>query len=269
MAPDEQVHFYRAYQISEGHLISEKHKKMSGGWLPVSLEQTARKFLCVRRRPNRRIPLPAALDAFSVPLDPTNRRFVSFETSAVYSPIPYLPQTVGIGIGRAFELGPLPLLYLGRAANLAASLLLLLAALRATPVFRWTFLLLALMPMAAFQMASVSADGFTNSIAFLFIALILRLCLEERTVDRKDVALLLLTSLLLSLSKQAYFPLLLLYLAIPVSRLGTGRRYVDVLVLLLAVNAAALGGWALLAAECTRRRRGSETWIPLPSCTRS
>jgi uncharacterized membrane protein len=245
-APDEQVHFYRAYQVSGGGLIAEKRGGVSGGWLPESLPSVVEPFMGLRRHPRKRIKVDAILDRFSIPLDPSTRRFVAFETSAVYTPIPYLPQALGIGLGKALDLGPLTLLYLGRAANLVASLLLALLAVRLAPAFKWVFVLIALMPMAAFQMASVSADAFTNAIALLFTAMILRLALTGSNVDARALAALAAASLLLSLSKQAYAPLLLLFLAIPVSRLGGRRRYLAVFASLVALNAAALAGWAFV-----------------------
>jgi len=114
---------------------------------------------------------------------------------------------------------------------------------------KWVFVVLAVMPMAAFQMASVSADALTNAIALLFTAMILRLALTESSVDARALAALLATSLLLSLSKQAYSALLLLFLAVPASRLGSPRRYLAVFASLVALNAAALGGWAFVTKD--------------------
>jgi len=245
-APDEQVHFYRAYQVSDGGLIAEKRGGKSGGWLPESLPAIIGPYMRLRHHPRRKTTVDVILATFAIPLDRSSRRFVSFETSAVYTPIPYLPQSLGISLGKALDLGPLTLLYLGRGANLIVSLLLLLLAVRVAPAFKWVFVLLAVMPMAAFQMASVSADAFTNAIALLFTAMILRLALTESNVDARALAALLAASLLLSLSKHAYSALLLLFLAIPVSRLGSPRRYLAVFASLVALNAAALAGWAFV-----------------------
>jgi uncharacterized membrane protein len=240
--PDEQVHFYRAYQVSDGRLVAEKHDGRIGGWIPDSLPTVFRPFFGLRHHSRKTTTVDAVLGGFSIPLDRSRRRFVNFETTAVYTPVPYLPQSLGISLGKAFDLPPLTILYLGRAANLVASLLLVLVAIRVAPAFEWVFVLVALMPMAAFQMASVSADAFTNAIAMLFTAMILRFAVLESKVEAKGLAALLSASLLLSLSKLAYFPLLLLFLAIPMRRFGNPRGYLAMFASLIALNAAALGG---------------------------
>ena len=156
----------------------------------ASLAVTA-PFMDLRFHPETKTTVDAILAAFSVPLDRSMRQFVGFENTTVQTPISYLPQSLGMRLGKALDLGPLTLLYLGRGANLIASLLVILLAIRAAPVFKWVFVLIALMPMAVFEMASVSADAFTNAIALLFTAMILRLALTESDVDARALAALL------------------------------------------------------------------------------
>ncbi len=243
LAPDEQAHFYRAYQISEGQLVAEKNQAGTGAWLPASLQSAAKPFLRVRRHQERQLREGAIRRALRRPLAPAERRFVRFETTAVYSPVPYLPQAAGIALGRALGLGPTALLYAARLGNLLVALGLTAAALKLTPVCAWAFLLLALMPMAVFQMSSASADAFTNAIALLFTSLVLRLALARDRVRRRDLMAVLLTSLALSMSKHAYAVLMLLVLAIPTRRFRTPQRFALFALALLAANAAALGGW--------------------------
>lgn len=245
-APDEQVHFYRAFQVSDGGFVAEKRDGRSGGWIPESLLAVNAAFVNLQFHPEARTTVGAILVAFSVPLDRSMRRFVGFENTTVQTPISYLPQSLGLSLGKAFDLGPLTLLYLGRGANLITSLLITLLAIRAAPVFKWVFALLALMPMAVFQMASVSADAFTNAVSLLFTAMILRLALTESAVDARALAALLVTSVFLSLAKLAYAVLILLFLAVPVSRLGGRRRYLAVFAALVSLNVAALGGWVFV-----------------------
>lgn len=247
-APDEQVHLYRAYQISEGSLLGEIHAGESGAWLPASLPFAAEPFLRIRGRSTRKLAeYPKA--ALSIPLAREERRFVAFETTTLYSPVPYVPQALGIAVARLFDVGPLPMLYASRIANLVAGTLLLLVALQVTPIFRWVLLLLALMPMSLFQLSSASADAFTNSIAFVFIAWILRLVHEAGPIRRRETMVLFVVALLLSLSKQAYFPLLILALAIPVQRFGSPRAFVLTMLALFSLNAVALGTWAWLVLD--------------------
>ena len=163
--------------------------------------------------------------------------------------MPYLPQVVGIAFGKAFDLSPLVLMYLGRVANLSASVLVLLAALRAAPFFGWVLLLLSLMPMMMFQMASLSPDGLTNALAFLFIGLVLRLLVANGPVDRKTLATLVIVPVALSLSKQPYALLILLLLAVPARAFGDRRRHLLAFASICAVSLVAMGAWALLTRD--------------------
>lgn len=254
-APDEQVHFYRAFQVSEGEFVAEKREGHSGGWLPESLPAVVAPFMELPFHPQNKITVDAILAGLEVPLDRSLRQFVAFENTTVQTPISYAAQSLGMRLGTAFDLGPLALLYLGRAANLIASLAIVLLAIRAAPVFRWVFVLIALMPMAVFQMASVSADAFTNAIALLFTALILRLALGATDVGVGALAALLVVSVCLSLSKLAYGVLLLLFFAVPASRLGGWRRYLAVFAALALVNAAAVAGWVFAMRD---------VYVPIP-----
>ena len=254
-APDEQVHFYRAFQVADGGFVAEKRDGTSGGWIPESLPAVTAAFMPVAFHPELKTALDTLAFGFSVPLDRSMRQFIGFENTTVQTPISYLPQSLGMRLGTAFDLGPLTLLYLGRAANLIASLAIVFFAIRTAPVFKWVFALIGLMPMAVFQMASVSADAFTNAMALLFTAMILRLAVGENKADARALGVLLVASVFLCLSKLAYSALLLLFLAIPAGRLGGWQRQLAMFALLVGVNAAAVGGWIFLM---------QDVYVPIP-----
>jgi uncharacterized membrane protein len=97
----------------------------------------------------------------------------AFPSSLAYSPVCYLPQAVGIALGRLFDLPPVALLYLGRLMAVVCTVFLGYAALAATRFFRWPLLLLLLMPMTLFQAASLSADAVTNALSIVFFGSLL------------------------------------------------------------------------------------------------
>lgn len=71
--PDEQFHFYRAYQISESTLISTKNGYETGDYLPSSLPRTAFNFMNgISSNLEGRIGFTAWTDAFKISLDPEN-----------------------------------------------------------------------------------------------------------------------------------------------------------------------------------------------------
>ena len=92
---------------------------------------------------------------------------------ASYGPVGYLPQAAGIGLGRLVGAPPLTCFYLARLANLLAAIALLFFAIRLAPFGKQLFVLLALLPMTMFELASVSCDALTISGAMFFTALLL------------------------------------------------------------------------------------------------
>ena len=89
------------------------------------------------------------------------------------SPLPFLPQAIGVAIGDALHLRPLAAFYLGRLLNLAASLALIALAIRVYRDARWIIAVCALLPMTLFMCASFSPDAMTMAMAFLAMALAL------------------------------------------------------------------------------------------------
>ncbi len=171
--PDEFNHFFRAYQVSEGTLVSQKQDARLGGSLPKSLPTTATPYRALPFHAENKQSIDDIFNSFNIPLNKSDRVFVDFPNTALYSPVPYLPQALGVSSGKIFQASPLILLYLGRLSNLFVWIILIFIAIRITPIYKWLFMLLALTPMSLFLAASLSADCFTNAIAFLAIAMFL------------------------------------------------------------------------------------------------
>lgn len=249
--PDEPAHFYRAYQIGQGRLFAERDEGGVGGMLPASLAEVVEAVSDdIPFHPAKKADLAVIRAALSVPLDPSRTGFVDFPNTAIYSFIPYLPQAVAIGVTRQLELSPLWLLYAGRLANLCASILLIGAAIRVTPVFRRGFLLIGLLPMVVSQMASVSADAFTNGLALLFTAHMLALAFgDERRVTPATTGLLMFLAALLAACKSAYFPLAFLVLLVPSGKAPSRRAHLAAAGLVIAAGLVSFVVWNGIAAE--------------------
>jgi uncharacterized membrane protein len=246
-APDEPAHFYRAYQITDGALLPLYHGTSAGGYLPSDLMQTTAALVdSLPFHPEQKQTVAAILSALMAPPAQGARVFAIFSNTAVYSPVAYAPQALGIIMGRLLGLSPLALMYFGRAANVLCYTLIVGFAIRTTPILKWVFFLLALMPMSMFQMASLSADGMTNGLSLLFIATVLHYAFGP--VDRitvKGVARLAVAGLLLALAKHTFVLIVPLCLIIPVQRFGTFRRYAAACAAVIGASALAAGVWYL------------------------
>jgi uncharacterized membrane protein len=241
-APDEGNHFYRAFQVSEGRMLSQKNDVGTGGEMPRSLVTVYRTFAHITRNPERKVNLRHSARLFSHVYDPGDRIFVRFENTAMHSPVPYLPQAAGIALGKVLDRPAIAMFYLGRVSNLIVSVLLIFLAICLTPVQRWLFVLIGLMPMTLFLLGSLSADAFTISLTMLLVALALRYALTQHRVS---IPVMVVVSVALSVSKLAYIMLPMLFFIVPAEKLGGRLRKMLVVggVVTVSVLSALVWSW--------------------------
>jgi uncharacterized membrane protein len=220
---DEFQHFFRSYQLSEMRFLANVSDDRGGGVLPSSLpefvERTWGTLELWRVPPGRPHPLTDTWAEFHRALEPDKREFADFSGAAGYSPLPYLPQAIAIAMGRLLDAPPLALMYLGRTANALSAIVLITYALRILPIARKAALVIALLPMAQFEYASVAPDAGIIATAFLFTAIALRATLR-RTWSVRDIVVAVLAGLVFCTIKIVYAPLL----AIGLSQILPGRR---------------------------------------------
>jgi uncharacterized membrane protein len=243
--PDEAFHFDRAFQISEGHIISLKQEDQAGDYLPRGVAHFRQVFDRLERRTEQKTSAAEIRAALSLAID-DDRVFAGFPNTAVYPPLAYLPQALGIALARLFSPSVLVCFYAGRVGNLLAATALFFLAIRVAPVGKWALVVLALTPMALFETASLSCDALTNAFSFLLVAFVLRCaCGPVERIAFRDVVVLALLVTALALVKQGYLLLVLAYFLIPRQRLGGWKRYLGVFVLLVGCELLAAGTWAL------------------------
>ena len=224
--PDEGDHWFRAWALTDGQLTADKQGMIT---LPASFAPTADLY---KRLVDVAV-LPLSLDGqagfagyeqlFNTPGPSGTIRIPS--RVANYGPVGYVPQAVGIGLGRLVGAPPLTCFYLARLGNLLAAVALLFFAIRLAPFGKQLFALVALLPMTMFELASVSCDALTISGAIFFTALLLWAS-NRVTLRRVDVALVLAASALLLNVKPGYWALVLLVLLIRPAQLRGRIRYV-------------------------------------------
>jgi uncharacterized membrane protein len=225
--PDEGDHWFRAWALTDGQLYADRQGMIT---LPGDLARTV--DLYTRLVSDTR-PLPASLEGqpgFSGYEDLFNGKGSSGPVRVVsrvasYGPVGYLPQAVGIGLGRLAGAPPLTSFYLARLANLLAAVALLFFAIRLVPFGKQLFVLVALLPMTMFELASVSCDALTISGAMFFTSLLLWASARAR-LRPVDVAVVLLAAAVLLNVKPGYWALVLLALLMRPVQLGGRARYV-------------------------------------------
>ena len=274
-SPDERNHFLRSYEISEGRF----HPFISGGFpgdnLPSSLSRLSE---ALGDHSDHLIQESQINLARSLPLASEPREFVEFST-AVYSPLAYVPAAVSIMIGRALGAGPLALVYFARVANLLVGAWLISLALSYAGFARPAALIIALFPMTLAQVASVSADAMSFGISFLWIAMILGIAVDKSVaVSRHRILGLVCLALALSQLRPPYPLLGLLVFLVPLKRFGGkvallafSAVLVTSLLPAVAWNAASAGLYVKPFAERNIEPAAQLKWVmthPGPFCHR-
>ena len=255
---DEPQHFYCAYLVSElGFFrlveLNKDEKPLGNEWstigasLPSSLAYLVdgSDMVSVHKQGHRKIQVDRITSLMSLPLYPGRREYLPV---APYPPIAYFPQATGMALGRFVGLPPLVLFYLGRLFALAAWIGIVYLAIKKTPLLKWTFCLLALMPMTLSLAPSLSSDSLTSGISFLLIAYLLFLAYDKRksTVNRQDIYTLFFLSIILALCKAVYVPLVFMFFLIPTSKFESKKKYFLTFASVLTAGIAAYLIWGYL-----------------------
>jgi hypothetical protein len=234
-------HYLRALQVSEGHLRAERYSERAvGGALPSRntdfLNSILRNYYWGNEASymDRRQWEAISSQEEGVP----GVRRVEFTNTAIYSPVNYAFQAVGMRLANAFSPSPLLANWMGCLFNLAGYLLLVVLAIELAPHFRRGVLLLASCPLLLIQASSLSADAVNFALPLLVLAWVWRLCAREVAHPAREIAGAFALGLLVALLKPTLIAILPCLLLVPARRFGGGAL----------AKAAALSAYFLVAA---------------------
>lgn len=221
--PDEPVHFFRAYQVSEGNLLVDSLQGMNGGKLPTSLAETVEETTTapvVSFHDEAKYDIHKTYKALSILPNDNHTKAYRLSATALYPPIVYIPQAFAIFVTRLLGWSPVLMVYAGRLANLVTWLLLAGLSIKILPRKKWVLVFVGLLPMSIFQAVSLSADVFTVGLTILFISYVLHLRESPQPVSRRKLVLLLLIGTLMAIAKPVMFVFLPLVFLLPDRVLG-------------------------------------------------
>ncbi|MDE3201120.1 MAG: DUF2142 domain-containing protein [Acidobacteriota bacterium] len=204
MSPDEPWHFARAYEISGGTFLGG-----DGGYLDKGILQLWDYISAGQIPPEVHYSTQFRKEAGSIPWT-GNLVFQEFPNIAQYPPTGYLPQALGIIIGKMAGAGVVRTLAISRIFNALTAILICTCALfmcRAGKLFMFTILLL---PMSLGLFASVSQDAALIALAALAFAIISRQLAQSTPLSRGKLLLLLILFLVISLGRPPYAALTLI-----------------------------------------------------------
>ncbi len=179
--PDEISHFYRAFAISEGHVIMQRQDGVIGAALPLSIHAATSVSANLPFHAEERQDREMLRLMLRRPLLPQERAFIQVSGAANYAPVPYFPHILGIWTGRLLGVPALGLLYMARLFGLAAYIFLVGVSIRIIPWGKGFLTVLALLPMSLTEAMGVSADSVTLGLSFLLFALVMRRRMQIRT----------------------------------------------------------------------------------------
>lgn len=239
-SPDEFAHFYRAYQVSDGKFVCEHYNGQNGAYVPRSLIQSdiVQYSQRVPFHNNAKFNVHDIISSLSIRLNKKSTMFISIPNTATYNPIVYLPASIGIEIGKIFNLSPLILMYMGRICNLIFSTVLFYFSIKNIPYKKILLVLFGLMPMLLYQSATLSADSVTNCLAVFLISYFIKLMQQEKeNISRKEIIFMFCLVAIVSVTKQVYFVLSLLYFIIPEKKFKNRKQYllIGALIFLLSI----------------------------------
>ena len=196
--PDEQVHMMKAYEISNGIFVTPiKEDGSSNITMPEDLLKYNHNLMKNYQK------VQEELDNNT----DYNKTAEDVSSAQGYSSIMYLIPAAGLFIARTLGLNLITGIYLGKILNLLFFIIMGFFAIKKIPFGKIFASVYLLMPMMLHQAASFSADAFINAIVIYFIAYVLDLLCKEEKISKKELIIYCILSVLLSIAKIAYMPL--------------------------------------------------------------
>lgn len=241
--PDEAAHYMRTYGITKGELIVPQTETNNGGSeLPSALSEVF--YSSIRKGIYGEI-----AEDMSFGTDGDVREY-NYAPAALYNPIVYLPQTMGVLLGKLFH-APLVIgVYLGRLFDFVVFVLLIYYAIKYAPKFKNFILFMALFPVTLQEATSLSPDALTIGLSVFLISFVCYLAYGKKgKMNRKELSVLYVLAIIIGFCKIVYLPLLLLYFLIPTERFGGVKQRRLHAAIMCGIVFLLNAGWLLISSR--------------------
>ena len=151
-----------------------------------------------------------------------------------------LAPALGIVLGRMLGLNAFWVYSLGMVFNLLYGALLIIFAVRITPIGKKVFMAVALLPMTLHLLGSHSYDVGTLGLAFLLTAFLLRAIHREEGIGLKELLCIGITGCLLAPCKTVYSLIILLAALIPSARFSSKGKAIAIKLVLIVLPFAVI-----------------------------
>ena len=217
--PDETNHFFRSYEISEGHLLSDKDDNHIGGrFFNSNMDIIAISDL-------NNYNYKKLKESIFVKNDAKNEKYYTFANTSLYSFFSYIPQTIGIGIGKLFNAPILISAYLGRIINYIFFIIIIYFSVKFIPFGKTLIVLISFLPMMMQEAISLAPDAMTNAVAIAMVSFVLYMRFDKNSgiMTKKKVILFSILTIWISMLKIVYLPICLLAFLIPENKFANKK----------------------------------------------
>lgn len=210
--PDEQTHYESSLQLTNYVLSDDYHTIIDKAYLNYSHYYGHYNISTAYTR---------LLEQFNLPLQLKGKtKEITNDISGQYF-LYFIPQTIGIFVGRVFGLNVMKTFYLGRLTNLIFYCVCIYIALKKTPVNKLLLGIIAGLPIFVQTAASLSYDCFIEGLSFINFAVLSKWIYEDKKIKISDYILAFVISAGLAPAKYAYAFLSILFILVPYNRYGS------------------------------------------------
>lgn len=239
-SPDEQTHYEASLQLSnmvlnsgENHLMIDKryvdynhlvgHYNVSGGYLRLAND-------------------------LNMPMELSGKltEMKTIDVIDVYK-LCYIPQTIGIIIGRLLNLNFLKTYYLGKTMNLLVYAAVVHFALKRTPISKFLFGIIYSLPMMIQTATSYTYDNYINCLCLLLITNFLKFRYVDEKIKWQEYVFVLICCAGLAPLKFVYGFLSLIFVFVPWNRFSSKKTKILATIFLL------VAGMYIVVPEISRR----------------
>ena len=241
--PDEPQHFYRALSITENKIISTKMNNNTGNYLPADLDEIHEKYVPMIKNLDKKTSFKDFKNSLKYKYNRNKQIFFNFPNTALYSPVCYIPQIIGIIISRLFTNSLVAILLFGRLFSLFFFIAMGYISIKTIPILKWGIFLVLLTPMNLIISSGFSADTVLLSLSIFYFTKVLQCYFQETTLSNKKIFILALIALLIALCKQSFLFTLFIFI-IPVKKFGSNSAFKIATIIIPALTTSII--WALM-----------------------
>lgn len=199
-APDESSHIWRAYEISQGNILTKQDDK--GNELGVNIPN-----ILIEAKQETLNSYNKLDEILAKPADYENTTNV-ISTAQAYPFFLYLPAVIVFLIVRICNISIMYGIYIAKLCNFIVFVLGGYYAIKKIPFGKYILMVSMFLPIVLQQAVSLSADSIINTVLFIYIAYTISLVFQKEKITRKQQVLYSLLIVFVALAKMAYIPLI-------------------------------------------------------------